>query len=198
MKFRASEAAARFRVFGFKGLEGSTFTRTVTHIEALKKGSAPMSQLTPEFMQNRMLWIFRHHDGEGTQTKSFANFSKAAQEEMNKEIQLRRAELAVLACWRSRTDRVAVTTERICWHAEGRCVQLELTELADATVRFEDLAAAGPGGKLDVTALWLVSKNGDYSRLVLEAGAPLLACLNVLKWIAARADDNAPPGPGGG
>lgn len=143
-----------------------------------------MSHWTPEFLADRMLWVFRKRGGEGVQTKPFSQIAAKCADAIRPELHLELGEIPVLACWRSTNDWVALTTKRIVCRNHDTRHELELAQIMDATVTDDDTLHETDLGKFGLRYLTLEARDGSALRIELEAGLPFLGVWNVLHWIA--------------
>lgn len=142
--------------------------------------------MAPEFLANRMLWIFRKRGGAGAQTMPFAQLSAHCRQTLAQCMPLEAEEIPVIGCCQEPSDWLLVTTRRVAWAQGGVRTTVDLADLVDATVSEEDAWQNGALEKLGVRHLTLRTRDGESRRFEVEPGLPLLGLWNLLKWIAGR------------
>jgi len=99
---------------------------------------------------------------------------------------MRGSELVVLGRYRSNTEWMALTTERVAWLSQGTRHDVDFAQLVDATVPDEEMVRAGSLGMQGVQWLALETRDGVVSHVDVESGLPLVGVWNVLHWVARR------------
>lgn len=139
----------------------------------------------PEFLKDRLSWIFRRRGGSGQMTRLFDELEDTQKDALVKAVELGAEELPVLASLVGKDRWLVLTTQRIVWCLDGEDHQLQLSDIADAFVDFHAMVRDGVR-KSDVRELEIVTRVGDRHTIGVESGGPLFGVWNVLKNVARR------------
>lgn len=141
-----------------------------------------MSYADAAWRAEKIAWRFRRSGEDGEATRVFDAFPPDVQTRLIDLADLREGEMPAVATYRSDTEWMLVTSDRVIWPDDGVLGSMSLTEVEDATVLTRDLLAAGSKGKVEKVTV--VTVDGRQVPVRVEAGRPLSGVWNAMKMVA--------------
>ncbi len=126
----------------------------------------------PGWRSEKIAWRFCRSEEDGEVTRVFGNLPDGAQAKLLKLVDLEPDEVPAVATYKSGTEWMMITSDRVIWSSLDGVRTLPLTEVRDATVLMKDLAAAG--GKSKVEQVTLVTRYGRTFPIIVEPARPPL------------------------
>lgn len=119
--------------------------------------------------------IFKRKGGNGRFTKLFEEFDDALKSQLLGSVRMREDELPILAFIEDVHRWLLLTTQRVCWRADGEVQKLPTLAIVD--VKPIDF---GTVQKAEMNKLMVKTADGGQFVLEVEQGAPFLGIWNVL------------------